>query len=316
MTFTNNHGRDELLDGRLTYLARCFRIIRSDGTYYRLTEHDCDLNFPENALTASEDDLTSDNLTGSEWHTYSPQDGWDASATRAESAMKVSNMEFQGGITSSIITDSDLRAGLFDWAVVDMFWVDWRHPWMGAIRHNKFRLTDFQYDEEKWTVQCVNMMSELQRKSGKLYSKTCWHAFGDSYCGIDMQALGTTLFTGNASAPSTTNMFYAENGAGGNIENGVLGEVYEGLKHGHLKWTSGANIGQIYPIYKTINGSKQIFLQYPTRAAIADGDTFTAYAGCSKSVDACKAWSNLDNFGGFAEIPGTTQITKTGQLGV
>ncbi len=61
-----------------------------------------------------------------------------------------------------------------------------------------------------------------------------------------------------------------------------------------------------------------LMLQYPTRADVQIGDTFTLFAGCDKLLSTCASTlvgggvDNHLNFGGFPFMIGTTQLLKTG----
>ena len=301
-----------LLDASNHYLARCFKVVRQDGTTYRMTDHDNIIPFPENWL-----DVTSSDKVGSVQN-YTPVDGWDASNARAERAMKQNNIEMTGAMGGSIISDSDIRAGLWDWAIVDDFICDWRYPFKGAFRHSKYRLTDFQFNNDVWIAQAKTMTSELYRKSGKSYGDTCWHAFGDAQCGVDLNVAGTTEFrqkvSSLVSSPDHNRIINYADATGAGSYAGANGKASEYFKAGHLKWSSGNNNGQIYPIRKST--SSQIFLQYPTRADIQANDTFTLFAGCDKLLATCTSTTlsggvnNKDNFGGFPFLVGRTKLVK------
>ena len=237
-----------LLESNAHYLTRCFRITRKDGTVYRITDHDNNLSFPDAWLDNSSSDKVAD------VETYSPADGWDASNARTESAMKKNNIEMKGAFGGSFVTDDDILAGLWDWAIVDDFICDWRYPFKGAMRWNKYRLTDFQLNDDVWIAQANNMTSELYRKSGKTYGDTCWHAFGDAHCGIDLTVAGVTEFhctvdALHASPDHNRSLSYL--GVSGSYD-GANGLETDYFKAGHVRWTTGNNKGQVYPIRKSL----------------------------------------------------------------
>lgn len=302
-----------LLDASGHYLTRCLRVTRRDGVIYRVTDHDSLLSFPENWL-----DTTATDKVGSV-QSYSPVDGLNASNSRGEGGLKKNNIEMNGALTGAFVNSDDIIAGLWDWAIVDDFICDWRYPFKGAFRWSKYRLTDFQFNDEVWTAQANSMTSELHRKSGKTYGDTCWHAFGDSHCGIDLNDAGVTEFHATissleASPEHNRTLNYSD---GASPYDGASTKANEYFKAGHIRWTSGANKGQIYPIRKST--STQIFLQYPTRADVATSDAFTLFAGCDKLLATCKdttlagGVNNKDNFGGFPFMVGTSKLFKTGQ---
>lgn len=70
---------------------------------------------------------------------------------------------------------------------------------------------------------------------------------------------------------------------------------------GRIVFTSGANQGFQRTVLSWTPGS--FVLQNPLPYAPAIGDTFQAYPGCDKTVDHCKLFDNLLNFGGEPYIP-------------
>lgn len=313
---TNREGTQSLLDGGCLYLARIFRIQRRDGAVLRLTEHDSEFTVREGYIDGG------DEFSGDE--VYTPLAGINASAVRSQAGMKESPIEMFGMITSDLITDEDLRSEKYVDSVVDIAWLDWRAPWLGVFRHQRFRLTDFLYDEDTWTAQAVSLMSELNRQSGKRYAKTCWHAFMDEQCGV-ARVNGTTVFPSQAVRVVTTNSdFEFEAGVSYDAE----GEVDDFFKAGHVRWITGDNAGQVYPVLYSREATThtpsdaRIVLQFPTRADIAAGDTFDLYAGCDRKIETCASTSlggGVDNhlrFGGSPHMPGASRLTKTGLLEV
>ena len=326
-----SHPIGEWLQSRLNTevhrLARCFRSTREDGTEIRVTSHDAKLSVPEAYLAEAyalgdydQDPFSAVETDGGgtgHWslgdgEIYSPIDGFDASAARAESALKKSNLELQGVVGSSLVTESDLMAGVWDHAKVDDFWVDWWTPWMGPMRHMVYRLTDFKKDSNTWTAQCVTQTSELQRKVGRVFTRTCWQPFGDSGCGINTEATGVTKFYGKVNARTSESVFTIKDGGSGhNPQN----EVDNYFKAGQLHWITGNNKGQVYPISAWVTSSDTLTLQYPCRATVAAEDQFHIYAGCDKLAATCQSTSlsgktnNFNNFGGFPHLPGTTKIS-------
>tara|TARA_R110002020_G_scaffold41325_3_gene121955 strand:+ start:309 stop:1718 length:1410 start_codon:yes stop_codon:yes gene_type:complete len=229
-----------LLDASGHHLTRCFRVTRKDGEVHRFTNHDQKITFTEGWLDAS----ATDKLASPQ--TYTPVDSWDASNARAESAMKKSNIDLMGAFGGSVITKDDILAGLWNWAILDDFIVDARYPFKGAVRHNKYRLTDFVMTDNGWVAQANTMTSEMYRKSGKVFSDTCWHALGDSMCGIDMDVAGSTHFkcTVDSSALNRKIEFADISGS----HSGAESEPKNMFKSGHIKWLTGNNKGQLYPV--------------------------------------------------------------------
>jgi len=294
-------------------LTRCMKITREDGEIYRVTEHDQTLTIHEGVFDGSSDPW--DNA-----EVYSPVDGWDASNARAEAAMKEANIELTGVFGGTLVTSSDIQAGLWDMATIDDFRVDWRYPWHGVIRHQVYRLGDFKYDNEVWVAQAYNRYSEFQKKSGNVYRKLCHHAFGNAACGVNTSNPGTTVFKclvedGNGDSSYNITMQFDIPGDAASYD-GADDQEDDFFAMGHIVWTTGDNKGQIYPVRSNTKTGRILDLRFPTRVPFADGDRFDVYAGCDKARATCRdVYSNMENYGGFTFIPGTATLMKTGQMG-
>ena len=86
--------------GGMTTLATCWKIIRLDGVELGFTDHDL-------ALTI--DGLEYDSIAG-----FTP------TTVESKSNMSVDNLEVEGQTFPSKITESDLLAGMYDYAEIVM----------------------------------------------------------------------------------------------------------------------------------------------------------------------------------------------------
>ena len=100
------------LAGNLTTRAVCLRLTRVDGTVIAATLHDRDIEF--------------DGVT------YLTAAGGDTSNIEDSAALSVDNLSQRGTLTSAAITEADLRAGLYDYARVSVFVVNWADLTMGS----------------------------------------------------------------------------------------------------------------------------------------------------------------------------------------
>ena len=314
MAHDTQEGLQSLLDGQTLRLTRIYRVTRRDGTVLRLTDHDQEIVCREGFLDGSADPFSGD-------YTYTPSTGVFGTAIRQEAALKATSMELEALIDSSLITDADLRAGLYQNAVVDIAYCDWKYPWMGFFRHNEYRLTDFVYDEERWTATVVNKASELQRKLGKRWSRTCWHTFMDEGCGI-AQTPGTTTFPAqivtDVSVADPRTVFSFDAGAVYDGSN----QVNDFFKGGHIKWITGNNAGRTYPIKKSVDGTgfneQTLTLGFPVVGEIQNGDLVDVFGGCDRTMASCQSTTlagGVDNhlrFGGAPHMPGTSKVAQAG----
>ena len=99
--------------GGVTTLARCWRIVRGDGTVLGFTDHDRALSFD-----------------GTD---YEPATGLDAGEDVSATGFAVGGQEVSGALSSDRLDAGDLAAGLYDNAEVRDYLVNWtslaeRHP--------------------------------------------------------------------------------------------------------------------------------------------------------------------------------------------
>jgi uncharacterized phage protein (TIGR02218 family) len=70
---------------------------------------------------------------------------------------------------------------------------------------------------------------------------------------------------------------------------------------GTMMCTEGANVGVSRSI-KTFAGNIAVPAQ-PFQNAVQTGDKFTFWRGCAKTMVACQAYNNMQNFRGFPFLP-------------
>ncbi len=86
----------------------------------------------------------------------------------------------------------------------------------------------------------------------------------------------------------------------------------EWFKAGHLKWASGLNSGISMEVKSWDKTTKEIVLFLEMPFDITVGDTFDIYPGCQKRIlDDCRdKFSNVENFRGEPNVPGTDQMLR------
>jgi len=117
MPKTISLGLKDHLEEEVTSLATCCKITRRDGQVFAFTEHD--------------NNLTVDSIV------YKAALGYSRTAVEGSSDMAVDNMDILGFIDDESVTVEDLRAGLFDRAVIEVFLVNWADLSQGILRLRK-----------------------------------------------------------------------------------------------------------------------------------------------------------------------------------
>jgi uncharacterized phage protein (TIGR02218 family) len=265
---------------RAHHYATLWLIERTDGVNLRFTDHDCPLTLADGTV-------------------YTPAGGFGTSARQKKVDMQSRNVELAGLLSSSAITNDDLRAGRYREAKVTETLVDWRFPWAGILHKNVYWVAEVTFTGSHWEAQLQGLSKWLKPSIGNVYSRTCRHDLGDSICRVD---LGPLTLTGTVTSIISQRRYFDSNRTG----NGD-----EWFTHGLLTWTSGLNNGLKFEVadYQN-NGEFKLHLHTPFDIAI--GDTFSVYPGCKKTIGVClDKFDNVINFGGFPHIPGTAKALQT-----
>jgi uncharacterized phage protein (TIGR02218 family) len=139
----------------------------------------------------------------------------------------------------------------------------------------------------------VNSHLELlnQNMPRNLYQSGCVNTLYDSSCALMKASFGVA---GTALTGSTASQISA-----------TLANATGYFDLGTITFTSGANSGVSRTVKAFSNGTPgTISLISPFPNAPANGDTFTIYPGCDKSMGICSGkFGNLANFRGFPFIP-------------
>lgn len=277
-------GLQQHLDDGATTMCHCWRVTRKDGTVMGFTEHDEDLTF--------------------EGTTFIAEAGFTPSMAQQALGLSVDNMELAGAFSSVNITETDLIAGVYDDAAVEVFWVNWAD----TSEHIIIMVGNIGEVTQKgieFVAELRSLTHRLNQKIGRAYQRTCDAVFADSACGLNA-AIYT--FTGTVSTVASPSSFTATG----------LAQDAEYFSRGVLTWTSGANIGaQVDIRTHTKDGSLSGFdIWTPAVSDILPGDTFSVIAGCKQTADVCRTkFNNIKNFQGFPHMPGKDIITVYAEQG-
>lgn len=130
------------------------------------------------------------------------------------------------------------------------------------------------------------------------YSPGCIHTLYDSGCTLVKSAHGGNGAVGGPqSALTNLNIPWA-----GGVSPITSGDGLPSFAQGRLLFTSGVLNNLQVSIAN--NDGNFLYLTYPLQQLPNLGDTFTAYLGCSKTINSCEnKFANLDNFRGFPFVP-------------
>lgn len=264
------HYAGEVLD-----LARLWHVTRRDGAVFRFTDHDTDLLIPGDG-------------------TYLAA-GYHGSAIASRADLAVDNLEVGAVFDAAAITEEDLRAGLWDGAVVRIAECVWSDPALGTRILRTGRLGQVTYDGTAWRAELLGLAQRLAAGVGRLVSPACDALLGDARCGVNLAGF-THAFTVTAVLDRNT------------FTDSALAQAAGYFAAGLVQWATGANAGAAHEIKRhQAGGVLTLFLPAPYEIAV--GDTGSVIAGCDKTLATCDAvFGNVVNFRGFPDVPGNDRI--------
>ncbi|HEY4343441.1 MAG TPA: DUF2163 domain-containing protein [Parvibaculum sp.] len=265
-------GLQAHLDSGATTLCHCWKLMRADGTAMGFTDHDRDLAF---------DDLT-----------FEAAAGFTASAVESSSGLAVDNLDILGALMSERLSESDLAAGLFDDAGVEIWRVNWQAVEQRVLMR-KGNLGEVSRGATGFTAELRGLAHRLNQPVGRLFQYACDADLGDARCGFMLEASPGTVIE------CEDNRMLTASG---------LDAFAEGwFERGRLRFTSGANAGAAMEVkmHAPTPAGTAIELWQAMPRGVAVGDTFEVTAGCDKQFTTCGGkFSNAANFRGFPHMPG------------
>lgn len=270
----------------LTREADCWKITRADGVKLCFTSHDRDMTFK-----------------GDVYHTCG---SLTASALQISAGMgDTDNVDLTGLVTSNYISATDLWAGVYADAEVEI----WRVAWDGsgfARQVTAGRVGDLEMGDTTFKFEIVTASERLSQQAVlDIVTPACRYKLGDGRCGVNLTGFTSTGSVTDESLPNLRTM--AQHRI---FRDAFKVQAAEYWQLGKLTWTSGDNAGKTYDVRNF--GSGQFVLEYPTQFPIKTGDAYTVVRGCAKDLTTCDTvFSNAINFGGFPFVRGTDDLQES-----
>jgi len=264
------------LSSGVTTLARCWIVTRRDGVTMGFTDHDADLT-----------------VAGTLCHAGT---GLTASEATARLGLQVDGSEIAGALADDSLGESDLAAGRYDAAGIEVHLVDWSEPSLTLLLA-KGVLGEVRREGQAFSAEFRSLSTRLNEESGRLYTATCSADLGDARCTVN---LTDPAFhgSGTVAALAGTSAFRAA---------GLDGFADGWFTAGKLSFTSGTNTGfavEVKTHRVALDGVLIELWQRPPEP-LALSDAFTVTAGCDKRFATCRdRFDNGINFRGFPAIPG------------
>lgn len=294
---TITSGLRSHLAGEVTTWATCWRVELTNGTVYGFTDHDQDL------------------IVG--YDTYLASSGYSASEIQTDSDLSVDNLSIQAFLDSPVILEADFVAGLWDYAAINVFRVNWADTssTIGRMHERRGTLGEVSLKRGQFTAELRGLLQNLTRPIVELYSPACRARLGDERCA---KVLTDYTATGTVSVVASNRQFTSNLGSATvrltPSSTGTAPNNY--FRGGMLTFTSGANNGLNMEVKSYTAASGTVVLQLLMPYTIAAADAFTVYAGCDKALATCRdLFNNVVNFRGEPYVPGLDQTLQVGGMG-
>lgn len=265
------------LQQEVTTLATCWRITRRDSVVLGFTDHDRNI------------------IVGGD--TYLAASGFTPTAISSSSALNVDNLDVEGMLDSSAIDEADLMAGLYDFAEISIFQVNYNAPADGQLLLRTGWLGEVAIREGRFIAEVRGLTQRLGHTIGELYSPSCRATFGDARC---KKSLAPLTVTGTVDSSSSRNQF----------QDVARAEAAGIFSFGKVTFTSGDNTGLSMEVKEYTPGKVTLVLPMPYE--IAAGDHYSLVQGCDKTFDTCAVrFENAVNFRGEPHVPGLDRMLET-----
>jgi len=265
----------------VTTLATCWRIIRTDGVELGFTDHDFSLDI---------DGLEYDSISG-----FTP------TVVESKSNMSVDNMDIEGLTFPSKITEADLLGGIYDYAEVEVFMVNYEDLDQGKLVIKRGHIGEVTLNKQMFRAEVRGLTQKLSQTIGEVYSPSCRAILGDRCCKV---SLDNFTITAEVTSIASKQIFSAN----------TLNQEAGYFAGGEVKWLSGNNLGARMEVKEFVNSVVTLVL--PMGRDIELGDKFSIIAGCDKTKECCiSKFNNIINFRGFPDVPGIDQLlTSAGTM--
>jgi uncharacterized phage protein (TIGR02218 family) len=259
-----------------TTLARCWKATLTNGTVVTATAHDRDIVFG--------------GLTYLSTAAYTPSD------VESGSDMSPDNLELEGFLASPHIVASDVQTGIWDYAAVEDFEVNYKDLTMGRNLIRSGTLGEVHTDMSKFRAEFRGLMQRFSRRIVRLTQALCDADLGDARCGVDLDAGSPTMTVTGTIDSVTSNREFTD---------AARTEAADWFTGGKITFTSGLNNGLSMEV-KESTALGVITLHELMPFNIVAGDTYSMYAGCTKrfTEDCIAKFDNGVNFRGFPHLPG------------
>ncbi|OAN53553.1 MULTISPECIES: DUF2163 domain-containing protein [unclassified Sphingobium] len=261
------------LDEPLCTLAFCWRIERRDGVTIGLTSHDRDLEM--GGLT------------------YRAAPGMTPSAVRSGIGLDGDDSDVAGALSSDAISESDLMAGRWDGAALELRLTQWEEPGALWLLLAAGEIGAVSRKGSSFSAELIGAAAVLGAPVAPSTSPDCRARLGDRACRVDLAARRRIVSVAGVEAAEVA-------------VSGLAAGVYA---FGTLRWLSGPNAGLVQAVVD--NGADGVTLADPPAFAVTAGTLALLTEGCDRQLATCAGrFGNAVNFRGEPYLPGMDLLTR------
>lgn len=291
------------LAGEETTVSTCVRVRLTNGTIYGFTSHDQVIFLSEGG--------SPNVIRMYQAGAYTPTD------VETTAALNVDNLEVHGMLQSSTIDEGDLHAGLWDYADVQIFEVNYTDLSQGILHQRVGTLGEVSLDRNIFRAEVRGLMQAYSRINGQLTQPGCRYIFGDSRCKVLLAPVTFAVTVGSVDADNIVITFQDA------LTDSPPAAHPPGFyDYGLARFVTGLNAGLAMEIknHYVVDSPPisvirlQLPMPYPI-SADSPPDMMELVKGCGKTPAHCKENNNYLNFGGEPDLPGGDRIVQIGRPG-
>ncbi len=268
-------GLAAALQAQATTLCRCWRLTRRDGAIMGFTDHDEDLAF-----------------AGA---TFRAQTGLDAAEAETAAGLAVGAGDVHGALVDGGVGESDIAAGLYDGASIEIWLVDWSHL-ENRVLIDAATIGEIRCSEFAFVAELRSLAHRFDEERGRQFQRNCAADLGDAACRID---LADPLWSTGATVLATER------------DGDLLVEADANFAPGFFTDGTLAIAGRTCAIklHERAAAGDRVLLWGSPSLEIAAGVRVNQRAGCDKSPETCRGkFDNIVNFRGFPHMPGNDAV--------
>lgn len=270
---------DAALEQAVTALAVCWRLSRADGVVLGFTSHDRDLLVEGVVFRATP--------------------GMTPSAVAQTDSLDGDSMALEGVLDAAAITASDLAAGRWSGAVVEVLVCDWSDPGAGFLCLSRGRIGELARPcsggRGAFQVELVSDVEVVDDILPVRLSPICRNDLGDRQCGVDLSGIRREWAVDGGSGSRLT------------LAPGLVDAVR--FTGGRLRFIRGPLSGIDRNIVEATSGELRLDSAVPERGL--SGARVQLTPGCDKRISTCRdRYRNVVSFGGEPHVPGTDALLR------